>query len=129
MCGAFYYWCLMPYLDAALFNKKAKKHILKLILDDNDSILESIRRGMLENKLKECKVEDASGKVKHAVISFMEGSNFNKMDLRDAAILRASGNFKLNFDELWGIMHISTASKKPITGTVVRGTAAEGFEL
>jgi predicted DNA-binding protein with PD1-like motif len=119
----------MPHFDAVLFNKKVEKKILRLILDENDSILDSIKKGMQEQKIKECRVEDAGGEVKHAIINFMDGNKYKKMDLRNIQVLRASGNFKLNFDDLWGTMHISTGGKKPITGTLVNGNAGEGFEL
>ncbi|MCX6799256.1 MAG: DUF296 domain-containing protein [Candidatus Diapherotrites archaeon] len=119
----------MPRVEAIIFKKKAEKKILRLVLDDGDDILGSIKQGMGEHAIKECRVEDAGGEVKHAVINFMEGSKYKKMDLRNIQILRASGNFKLNFEDLWGTMHISTSGKKPITGTLVAGKAGQGFEL
>ena len=119
----------MPRVEAVIFKKKAEKKILRLILDDGDDILGSIKSGMGQNSIKECRVEDAGGEVKHALINFMEGNKYKKMDLRNIQILRASGNFKLNFGDLWGTMHISTGGKKPITGTLVAGKAGGGFEL
>jgi predicted DNA-binding protein with PD1-like motif len=119
----------MPHFDAVLFNKKAEKKILRLMLEEGDDILASVKNGMQQHKITECKVEDAGGKVKHAIINFMEGNKYKKMDLREIEILRASGNFKLNYGDLWGTMHISTSGKKPLTGTLVNGRAADGFEL
>ena len=119
----------MPYIDSQIFKKKGEKKNLTITLSEGEPILASIKTAMAQNKIGEVKVEDMSGEVKEATISFMSGSKYECKELRNQGILRASGNFKLNFDELYGNMHISTAGKSPITGTFVKGKAAEGLEI
>ena len=119
----------MPYIDSQIFKKKGEKKNLTITLSEGEPILGSIKIAMAQNKIEEVRVEDMSGKVKEATISFMNGSKYECKILRNQKILRASGNFKLNFDELYGNMHISTAEKNPLTGTFVKGSAADGLEI
>ena len=87
----------MPYIDSQLFKKKGEKKNLTITLSEGEPILASIKTAMAQNKIGEVKVEDMSGEVKEATISFMSGSKYECKELRNQGILRASGNFKLNF--------------------------------
>ena len=119
----------MPYIDSVFFNKKAEKKRLTLQLSDGEDILESIKLAMQEQKISECRVEDASGKIKHIIVNSFEGNRYVKKEFSDEDVLRASGSFKLSYSDLWGSMHISIGKRKPFSATLVAGKAAEGFEL
>ncbi|MEM0359753.1 MAG: DUF296 domain-containing protein [Candidatus Diapherotrites archaeon] len=120
---------MCPHVDAILFNKKGVKKILTIVLDDGEDILKCIQKAMEEHGLKEVKVEDMSGTMKEGYINYFEGGHFASAKFKDKPILRANGNFKLSGGDLWGTMHICTADKKPIMGTLIRGLAANGMEI
>ena len=52
--------------------KRVEKKILKLVLEEGDSIIKSIEEGMKENKIMEATVEDINGSVEEATITNME---------------------------------------------------------
>ena len=120
---------MCPFIDSQLFSKKAERKILTLILSENEDILASIKEGMRQHNLRECKVEGMGGKIKQGQINFTERSQYKVMNLQDSEVMLASGNFKRSFDDLWGGMHVSLSGKKPVTGTLVKGTASEGLEI
>jgi len=41
----------------------------------------------------------------------------------------ASGSFKLSYGDLYGSMKIATSDKPPMHGTLVKGTAHDGFVI
>jgi len=120
---------MSPRIDAELFEKKLQKKTLAITLSDGEDLLKSIKDAMKEHGIKECSVQEVNGKIKSGLINFFERGNYRTMKLESIPVLRVSGNFKLSFNDLWGSMHISTAEKKPTTGTLVRGTAEEGLEI
>jgi len=118
-----------PFIDSTLFEKKAEKKTLALVLSEDENVLSCIRQAMKDHSIRECSVADINGKIKLGLINFFERSQFKTMQLENQAMLRASGHFKLSGGDLWGSMNVSTAGKKVTTGTFVRGTAAEGLEI
>jgi predicted DNA-binding protein with PD1-like motif len=120
---------MCPFIDSQLFDKKSVKKTLTLSLSEGEDILSCIKRAMKDNGIRECTALDVNGRVKFALINFFERNKYKTIELKDKPLLRASGTFKLSFDDLWGSMHISTAEKKLTTGTLVKGTAAEGLEI
>ncbi len=122
------YW-VMPHFDAHLFMKKGVKKNLTLVLDEGDSVLDSVRKAMQEHNVKEVTVEEADGTLKDGVINFFERNNYGSAQLKDTRVLRVSGNFKLSYGDLYGKMNISTFDKPPLQGTLVRAKAGEGFKL
>jgi len=121
---------MCPFIDSQLFDKKAVRKTLTLSLSDGEDVLSCLKQAMKDNGIKECSVVDINGKLKLGLINFFERSQYKTLELKDRPMLKASGNFKLSFDDLWGSMHVSTAEKnKPTTGTLVKGTAAEGLEI
>lgn len=119
----------MPHFDAHLFTKKGRKQILTLVLDDGDNILDCIKAAMKEHNVQEVSVEEAEGAIKNGVINFFERSSYKTADLKDSRVMRVSGNFKLSYGDLYGIMKISTFDKPPLQGTLVKGRANEGFTI
>ena len=119
----------MPAVDAYLFNKKGEKKILRVILDEDDAILTCIKKAMKENNVGDCKVENAEGYVKEATVNYMEGSTYKSKVFKDTKVFMASGHFKLNFDELFGVLHLSLGDKRPVSTTFVKGTAKQGLEI
>ncbi len=119
----------MPQIDTIIFNKKGKRKTLTLILDENDDVLASIKQGLKQHGLKEARVDDMQGTVKEGVVSYMEGSQYKAKNLQNQKIIKASGNYKLSFDELFGSMHVTTAGKNPLTATFVKGKAAQDLQI
>jgi predicted DNA-binding protein with PD1-like motif len=119
----------MPHFDSVVVKEKMEKKVLRLILEDGDDVVASIKQAMQDNNIRECKVEDVSGKLKQATVNCMEGSSYKRIDVKDKAIMRASGTFKFGGGDLWGTLHIFTEGRKPVSGTMLAGKAAEGFEL
>ncbi len=120
---------MCPHMDAMIFKKSGKKKILSVVLSEDEDILSSIKEAMKQHNLKECRVEDMNGTIKEGHINYFEGNSYKSASLVNRPILKASGNFKLTASELWGSMHVSTAEKRPTTGTLVEGTAAEGLQI
>jgi len=120
---------MCPHVDSIIFDKRAVKRNLKIQLDDGENLLGAIKEAMAQHKISECKVEDIEGEMKDGFINYFEGSSYKNASLANRKMLRASGTFRLNFGELWGTMHISTADKRPLSGTFVKGTAKEGLKI
>ena len=119
----------MPKIDAFLFDKKGSKKNLVLILDEDDGVIECIKQGMLEHKLELVKVESIEGSIKEAVINFFECGHFKSAVIKNKVLLKVSGNFKLNYGELFGQMKIVTDERPPIHGTLVRAKANQDLKL
>ena len=102
-----------------------KKNKLRLILEEDDSVLQSIEQGMKENNLKEGVVIDATGFVKDAIIS----EDGNKLSFEEVELLKAKGKFKFGGDDLWGKLEVFTGGKKPIKGQLLRAKAKEDLEI
>ncbi len=118
----------MPKVEAQIFKKKGTRKILRLQLEEGDDIMASIKQAMAEHKLEEARVEDASGFLKSGQVNYMEGNRYKSKDLKNQELFRASGNYKLNYGELYGTLHVSWG--KPLqTATFVKGTAEKGMEL
>ncbi len=119
----------MPHIDAHLFNKKGVRGELTLLLDDGDSILDSVKKAMAEHNIREATLEEAEGTIKDGVINFFERSNYGTAVLKGNRVMRVSGTFKLSYGDLYGTMKISTFDKPPLQGTLVKGKADDGFKL
>ncbi|MBT4870908.1 MAG: DUF296 domain-containing protein [Candidatus Diapherotrites archaeon] len=109
--------------------KRVEKKILKLVLEEGDSIIKSIEEGMKENKIMEATVEDINGSVEEATITNMEKGKYNEFEIRETELIRASGLFKFGGDDLWGSLNVFTGGRKPISGKLTKGTAMDGLEI
>jgi hypothetical protein len=109
--------------------KASTKKVLKLVLEEDDSIIKSIEQGMRENDVKEATIEDIDGVLKEAIITNMEKGKYNEFEIRETQIIRASGLFKFGGDDLWGSLNVFTGGRKPISGKLTKGTAMDGFEI
>ena len=123
----------MPHIDthmhAKIFTQKGVKKFVELFFDEDDSILEGVKKAMQEHNLAEVNVEEADGVIKGGAINFFERSSYGSKELSDSRVMRVSGNFKLSYGELYGQMKIFTYDKPPLQGTLVRGKARAGFSL
>ena len=119
----------MPYIDYHIFNKKGVKANMTLVLDEGDSVLECIKRGMQEHGLNEVTIEGVEGTLAEGSINFFERSSYRSLNLKDAPLMMASGNFKLSYGELFGSMKIVSGEKPPIHGTLVKGKAKDGLTI
>ena len=119
----------MPHFDAHLFSKKGIKKYLNLELENGEGILESVKKGMEENDLKEVKVEKIEGPVEEILLNYFEKGNFKSSVVKDCTIMMASGNFKLSYGELFGQAKVVTNDKPPVHGSLVRGKAQDGLKI
>jgi len=116
-------------MDSMLIKEKIPRKILTLELDEGDDVMTCIKLGMEQNKIREAKIEDVSGLLALATVNCMEGSKYKRIDIVNTEILRASGNFKFGGDDLWGSLNIFTSGRKPISGTLLKGKAKQGFTM
>lgn len=114
---------------SVLFNKKGTKKVLSLILDEDEDIFNTIKQGMQEQKLSEAKIEGIEGKIKEGTVAFMNGSRYKTKNLSNAEVLLASGAYKLSFEELFGVVHLTLAGKPPLSATLVKGKACNGLKV
>lgn len=118
----------MPYVDSMIFKKKGEKRKIKLTMEEDEKILSCIRQGMKENNVNEVKIIGVNGKIKSGMMNYLDGSKYLVFDFNNTEIVRASGNYKLSYDELFGSMRL-TVGKPPINGVFSKGTATEGLEI
>jgi len=118
----------MPQLSSAIIKEKIPIKNLKLVLEKDDILLDCIKQGMIENNVTKCDVASVSGKI-NGLITCMDGHKFKSIELKEQELLKASGHFKYGYGELYGKLNVSTAGRKPFCGTLVKGTALEGFEI
>jgi len=119
----------MTRFDSILGNDKeiVKSKKLKLILDDEDEILDSISTGMLENNLIKVKLESIEGTLLEGKI--LEDRTGEKINVSNKGIISANGTFSLTNGDLWGTLSIFIDKVKPITGKLIKGTAKNGTEI
>ena len=106
-----------------------KKLSMTLVLDENDSIIESLKTGLKENNIREATIVGVSGKIKQAVIQFMDRGILKTEEISNSEILRASGLISLSGGALFGRMNISAGIKGVTSGTVLKGTAKERMQI
>ncbi|MEK6958894.1 MAG: DUF296 domain-containing protein [archaeon] len=116
-------------LDSMVIKGKLERKTMRLVFSQGDDVLANIRQAMVDNKIKEARVEDVSGKLAQGVINTFEGNAYKRIDLKDKEIIRASGTFKFGGGDMWGALHVFSEGRKPISGSVSKAIAAEGFEL
>ena len=116
-------------IDSVLIKEPLRKKTLTLEFDEGDDIMSCIKLGLEQNGIKEADVADVDGALTTASVNAMEGSKFKKIDFANTKIMRASGHFKLGGGDLWGSLHVFTEGRKPISGTLVRAKASQGFKL
>ncbi|MBI4044650.1 MAG: DUF296 domain-containing protein [Candidatus Diapherotrites archaeon] len=117
--------CLAGVFSDFYKNKMMKKQLV-LELEENDSVLDSIKLAMKNHGVKECTVDYMDGTIRSGKMTAMVGQNFKTLNLKDSKVIHASGGFKLSFDELFGSMHIMARVGRPETGTLANGTVAAG---
>jgi len=116
-------------IDSVIIKEPVKKQFLTLEFDEGDSVISGIKMGLEMNKVRECDVVDVEGNLATASVNAMEGSKFKRIDFSNTQILRASGHFKIGGGDLWGQLHVFTEGRKPISGTVIKAVASQGFKL
>lgn len=116
-------------IDSVLIKEPLKKKTLTLEFDEGDDIMSCIKMGLEQNDIKEADVMNSEGALTTATVNAMEGNKFKKIDFANMKIMRVSGHFKLGGGDLWGNLHVFTEGRKPISGTLVKGKASQGFKL
>ena len=106
-----------------------KKANLLIVLEEGDPVVASIKEALIQNKIREASIQSIDGKLKNGLIQFMEGNQLKSEEVKDVELLKASGNFKLSANELFGRMNVSTKKGKVYSGTLLKGTAKEGLEI
>ncbi len=100
---------------------------LRLILDEDDEIINSISKAMLEHKLLKVKLETIHGFLIDGII--LSDNNKERITVKDKEIISANATFSLTNGDLWGTLSIFVDKIKPITGKLIRGTVKDGCEI
>ncbi len=116
-------------IDSLVIKEPIKKQILTLQFDEGDDLMSNIKLALEQNRIKDCDVVDVEGTLTTASVNAMEGHKFKRIDFSNTKVLRASGHFKMGGGDMWGSLHIFTEGRKPISGTLIKGTASQGFTL
>jgi predicted DNA-binding protein with PD1-like motif len=106
--------------------EKKESNKLILLLEEEDDVLKSIKQGLIENKIKKAKIFSVEGILKEGIINSTEEG---KKEIQDAELIKASGNFQISVDDLWGSINIFTGTKKPLSGQLLQGKAKEGLKI
>ena len=117
----------MTRFDEILGTEKTvkKPDVLKLILEEGDNVLKSIKEGMDENKVRSARVKSIDGRILEGIIE-VDGKREN---IEDAGLVSAKGTFKFGGDELWGTLEVFTEGKKPLQGKLLRGIAMDNLTI
>jgi predicted DNA-binding protein with PD1-like motif len=116
-------------IDSLVIKEPIKKQILTLQFDEGDDLMSNIKAALEQNRVRECDVIDVEGSLTTASVNAMEGNKFKRIDFSNTKILRASGHFKMGGGDLWGSLHVFTEGRKPISGTLIKGVASQGFTI
>ena len=115
---------------SAFFLKKGERKVVRLGLEDSEDLLFCIKQGMAEHKLEECDVIGITGKVKEGKLAYFQGSSFKSMELKENAVQKASGKFRLSNEKLHGDLHITIAlGNHRIQGTLIKGKSMGEMEM
>ena len=120
----------MPHIDSLIFKKKGIKRSMKLILEEDENILECIKQGMTEHNVPEVKIIGMTGKIKTGIMSYLEGSKYIVYNFDNTEVMLAGGHYKLSFGDLFGSLRITTKENKvPVNGVFSKGNAVDGLEI
>lgn len=119
----------MATFSSEFFKNKLVKKSLLIELEENEEILDSIKNAMKTHNIKEATVDLMEGAIKTGRMNTTVGSNYKVLSLSDTTIMNARGHFKLNFDELFGSLHVLAKIGKPETGTLQKGLASSGLKI
>lgn len=117
----------MPFIDNYLFKKRFQKKVLRIELDENDSVYESLKNALIEHNISQAKLFDASGKLNSGVIQFLQKQKIKNKKVNEFELIRVSGNLKLSFNELFGSIKVSGGPKPLLSGTLLSGNASKGL--
>ena len=119
----------MPHIDSVLTNFKTEKKVLKVQLEEGESILKALPVALTQNNVREAKVEEINGTLKEALINYFSGNKFYSKKLSNTQIFRAHGNVRESFGDLYGSIHVSITPKNPFSGTLVNAIAGKDSEV
>lgn len=117
----------MTRFDEIMGNEKKEKNTekkLKIILDDEDNILDSISQAMIEHNLLKVRLDTINGTLLEGTI--LDEKTNQKVNVENKEIISAGGTFSLTAGDLWGTLSIFLDKIKPITGKLINGTGKEG---
>ena len=120
----------MPHIDSMIFKKKGVKRSMKLILEEDENIMQCVKQGMQDHNVPEVKIIGMVGKIKTGVMSYLEGSSYKVYNFDNKEVMLAGGHYKLSFGDLFGSLRITVKENKvPINGVFSKGNASEGLEI
>lgn len=119
----------MTVAASEYYYNKAKKKVLTLELEEGEDVFESIKKSLLEFKIKECKVDGMDGTIKNGVMNALNGTRYQTIKLENTQIINASGNFKTSFGEMFGSLHVLAKVSKPVSGTLASAKAANNLKI
>ena len=113
-----------------IFQGKGSQKNLVLELSENESIIESIKQGMAENKISRAEVKDMQGKIKEVTVNFMLGSKFKSKEMNEAKVNGASGHYELKTNSFFGNLHIVIEDSGKLNAfTLVKAKAVESLKI
>ena len=121
-------------MDSAFFDKeKYKLKNLYLILEENDSILDSIKTAFREKKISKGTIIKIEGYIKNFTLNYFQRSSLKNIQvIEPKKIIKSTGEFKYDFvdDRLFGRLRlILKKDNKNIDGIFIKGKAVEGLKI
>lgn len=105
------------------------KTYITITMDEGDDVYTCIRQTMQDNKLIRCNAETCSGNIKEGSVNRYTGTAFRPIDIVNMPIARVSGPFILRGGVFTGTLNIFSDETRPLTGNLLKGTAAQDFML
>lgn len=102
---------------------------LKIILNENEHILNAIKAALTKHKIKQATVNSIQGTIKEAILERELNGSKKEQKILNQEAFHGKGSFKLQFEELWGNLEISVNIKNPIKGKLIKGIAGQGLEI
>jgi hypothetical protein len=120
----------MPHVVSDIFRKnKGERKALIITLSEGESIAESIAAAMMEHNITEAKIVDMQGTIQEGNVMYLENGERRGASVKNQQVNAASGDVKVNANELWGDITINFGAHRPIRGILQAGKAAEGLEI
>ncbi len=119
---------IMRLQPTQIFSGKGKKKELTLELSEDEDLFDCIKQGMQENNISKASITEIKGKIKSGSMNFMLGSRFRAKEIKNSNVVKASGEYELNGNKLYGNMHVLLENDKS-NGTLSKAKVSEGTKV
>lgn len=106
--------------------------LLKLILEDDEPVIETIESYLLSNKVGSVVIHGAEGMVKKTSIRFYSGGSYKTREYEEPLVVKAaSGQFAQKDRDIRGEIYVSLKKDDihSISGTLIAGKAHGELEV